>query len=135
MLRLAQERDRLDIVDDQIGAPTGAELLADITAQIIHTTGVNNYDNKSGIYHLTADGHTSWYSFADLILTHAKKFAKPLKVQPDAVYAIKTSNFPTPAKRPRNSRLNTYKLQKTFDLTLPNWQTCAVRTLNEILSK
>ncbi len=134
ILRLAQERDHLDIVDDQIGTPTGAELLADITAQIIHTTGVNSYD-KSGIYHLTADGHTSWYSFADLILAYAKKFDKPLKVQPGTVRAIKTINFPTPAKRPLNSRLNTYKLQKTFGLTLPNWQTCAVRTLNEILGK
>jgi dTDP-4-dehydrorhamnose reductase len=134
ILRLAQERDHLDIVDDQIGAPTGAELLADITAQIIHTTSHNSL-NKSGTYHLTADGHTSWYNFADLILTYARQFELPLKIQPDAVRAIKTANFPTPAKRPLNSRLNTCKLQNTFGLSLPNWQTGVTRTLNEILGK
>jgi len=134
ILRLAQERDHLDIVDDQIGTPTGAELLADITAQILNTIGEHDHD-KSGIYHLTADGYTSWHNFADLILTYAKQFDMSLKVQPDAVRAIKTINFPTPAERPLNSRLDTCKFQKTFGLNLPNWQICATRTLNEILAK
>ncbi len=132
ILRLAQQRDHLDIVDDQIGAPTGAELLADITAQIIPTIS-NNSPDKSGIYHLAADGHTSWFNFAELILAYARQFDMPLTIKPDALQAIKTINFPTPARRPLNSRLNTYKLQNAFGLSLPNWQTGVERVLSEIL--
>ncbi len=132
ILRLAKERDQLKFIDDQIGAPTGAELLADVTAQIIRT--ISNKPENSGLYHLVANGHTSWYEFAQLIIDHARQFNTPLKIQPDASHRIKTVDFPLPAKRPLNSRLNTSKLETTFGLQLPHWQIGVERTLTEILN-
>lgn len=131
MLGLAQERDELKVVDDQIGAPTGAELIADVTAQII---GNKLKSEQSGLYHLAADGQASWYDFAHFILTQAQDTDVALKVQPQDIQAIKTVDFPLPATRPLNSRLNTGKLKNTFNLNLPKWQTSAARTLTEILS-
>ncbi|WP_019864351.1 dTDP-4-dehydrorhamnose reductase [Methylovulum miyakonense] len=129
MLRLAQERDSLNVINDQIGAPTGAELIADVTAHIIRT--VRQKPEVSGVYHLVAAGETSWFGFAKLVLETAVKAGKVLKVQPEAVQPIPTSAYPTPAKRPHNSRLNTSKLETTFNLTLPNWQTGVARMLTE----
>lgn len=129
MLRLAQERDSLNVINDQVGAPTGAELIADVTAHIIRTA--QQQSEVSGVYHLVAAGETSWFDFAKLVLETAVKAGKVLKVQPEAVQPIPTSAYPTPAKRPHNSRLNTCKLETTFNLTLPNWQTGVVRMLTE----
>jgi dTDP-4-dehydrorhamnose reductase len=129
MLRLAQERDSLNVINDQVGAPTGAELIADVTAHIIRTA--RQKPEVSGVYHLVAAGETSWFDFAKLVLETAVKAGKVLKVQPEAVQPIPTSAYPTPAKRPHNSRLNTSKLETVFDLTLPCWQTGVVRMLTE----
>ncbi|AEJ00475.1 dTDP-4-dehydrorhamnose reductase [Nitrosomonas sp. Is79A3] len=133
MLRLAQHRDKLTIVNDQIGSPTGAELIADVTAHAMLTLKRN--PEVSGLYHLVAKGNTSWYDFAKFILKHAEHANIPLKVQSIALQPIKSSDFPLPAKRPLNSRLNICKLQKTFNLILPEWQVGVSRTLTEILDK
>jgi len=133
MLRLAQERDSLKVIDDQMGAPTGADLLADVTAHSIRTAQRN--PEVSGLYHLVAAGETSWHGYAIFVLDFAKRAGMPLKVASDAVLAVPTSAFPTPAKRPHNSRLNTEKLQHTFDLHLPDWQKGVERMLTEILEK
>lgn len=133
ILRLAQQRDKLTIVNDQIGAPTGAELIADITA---YTLFLLKYQPQvSGIYHLTAKGCASWYEFAKFILEHARCANFPLRVQPDALLPIASLDFPLPAKRPLNSRLNICKLENRFDLNLPTWQAGASRTLTELLNK
>lgn len=133
MLRLAQQRDKLTVVDDQIGSPTGAELIADITA---YTLLLAQYKpDVSGLYHLTANGSTSWYEFAQFILEGAEQANLPLKTQSTSLQPITSSNFPSAAKRPLNSRLNTRKLVQTFDLRLPEWQTGVKRTLIEMLGK
>ncbi len=131
MLRLAQERDSLIVVNDQIGAPTGADLLADITAHAIRAA--RQREEVSGLYHLAAAGETSWHGYAGVVLDHAQRAGIPLKVAPDAISSVPTSGFPLPAPRPLNSRLNTAKLRQTFDLNLPMWQTGVVRMLTEIL--
>jgi dTDP-4-dehydrorhamnose reductase len=133
MLKLAQERDNLKVIDDQIGAPTGAELLADITAHAIQKTRQNS--EVSGIYHLVAAGETSWYGYARYVLDLAQRAGIVLKVIPEGIVPVPTSAFQTPAKRPHNSRMNTEKLRKTFGLHLPNWQTGVARMLTEILEK
>jgi dTDP-4-dehydrorhamnose reductase len=133
MLRLAKERDSLKVIDDQIGAPTGADLLADVTAHAIRTA--RKKAELSGLYHLVAGGETSWHGYASFVLDYARRAGIDLKGAPDAVDAVPTSAFPTPAKRPHNSRLNTEKLQNTFDLHLPHWQAGVTRMLTEILDK
>jgi dTDP-4-dehydrorhamnose reductase len=133
ILRLAQQRDKLTIVNDQIGAPTGAELIADITAYAL--LSLRYQSQISGIYHLTAQGCASWYEFAKFILEHARCVNFPLKVQPDALLPIASLDFSSPAKRPLNSRLDFRKLENKFDLKLPIWQAGVSRTLAEILNK
>lgn len=131
MLRLAKERDRLTVIDDQFGAPTGAELLADVTAHAIRATLAD--PGKTGLYHLVAGGETTWHGYARFVLAQAQAAGVELKASPDAVDAVPTSAFPTPATRPHNSRLNTDKLQRTFGLKLPHWQLGVARMLAETL--
>jgi dTDP-4-dehydrorhamnose reductase len=133
MLRLAQERDRLTIIDDQIGAPTGADLLADVTAHTLRAA--LKRPNVSGLYHLVAAGETSWYGYARFVLNCARESGLRLKVAPENILPVPTSAFPSPATRPKNSRLDTEKLQSTFDLNLPSWQTGVARMLTETLEK
>jgi len=131
MLRLAQERDSLKVIDDQIGAPTGADLLADVTAHAIRTARLKG--DVSGLYHLVAAGETSWHGYASFVLDYARRAGVPIKVIPDAIQPVPTSAFPTQAKRPHNSRLSTEKLQNTFGLQLPHWQAGVTRMLSEVL--
>lgn len=133
MLRLAQERDQLKVIDDQIGAPTGAELLADVTAHAIRS--VQARPKLAGLYHLTASGETSWHGYARFVVEHALKAGQTLRVTPDAVQPIPTSAYPTPAQRPLNSRLDTRKLQSAFGLNLPEWSSGVERMLQEILGR
>lgn len=132
MLQLGQERKRLSIVNDQFGAPTSAELLADITAHAVRQLLAGD-QACAGLYHLVANGQTSWYDYACFVLDAARRAGLPLQVAPDAIAAIPTSAFPTAANRPHNSRLATQKLQKTFGLTLPHWQCGLQRMLDEVL--
>ena len=133
ILRLAKERDTLDVVDDQIGSPTGAELLADISAHAIGHA-VHNSD-VSGLYHLVAGGEISWHGFASFVIEHAIRSGVQIKAKPESIMAVSSEMFKTVAKRPHNSRMNTAKLQHAFDLSMPLWQTGVSRMLTEILDK
>lgn len=133
MLRLAQERDTLKVINDQFGAPTGADLLADVTAHAIRTA--QRQPDVVGLYHLVAGGETSWHGYASFVIAFAQQAGIPLKVAIDAIQAVPTSAFPTSARRPHNSRLDTTKLQSTFGLVLPPWQNGVTRMLAEILEK
>jgi len=128
MLRLAGERDHLKIIDDQIGAPTGADLLADVCAHALHRAVFN--PELGGLYHLTAAGETSWFDYARFIITNASAHGIDLKVQ--SISPIATSAYPTSAQRPRNSRLNTKKIKANFGLYLPIWQDGITRLLREV---
>ena len=133
MLRLAQERDSLSVINDQIGAPTGADLLADVTAHAIRTAQAQ--PELSDLYHLVASGETSWYGYASYVIDTAQKMGLQLKVNSESITPVPTSAFPTPAQRPKNSRLNTHKLQTSFNLTLPLWQAGVKRMLTEFIEK
>ncbi len=133
MLKLAQERDALKVINDQIGAPTGADLLADVTAHAIRKALVS--PEVSGLYHLVASGETSWHGYASFVIEYARQAGVEIKVAADAIQVVPTSSFPIPAKRPLNSRLSTEKLQNSFDLVLPSWQSGVTRLLAEILNK
>ena len=136
MLRLARERDSLSVIDDQVGAPTGADLLADVTAQavrhVLPPTG-HNFLTPSGVYHLAAGGQTSWHGYARFVLDTARQMGVALKAGPEAVRPIPSASYPTPARRPHNSRLDTRKLQVAFGLSLPPWQPGVARMLAETL--
>ena len=131
MLRLAQARERLTVIDDQWGAPTGAELLADVSAHAIRQ--VLQRPQDAGIYHLAASGETTWHGYAKHVLAQAQRAQAAIKIIAKEVASVPTSAFPTPARRPHNSRLNTAKLQATFGLTLPPWQQGVDRMLVETL--
>ena len=131
MLRLAQERERLTVIDDQWGAPTGAELLADVTAHAIRQ--VLQRPQDAGLYHLAAQGEATWNGYAKHVIAQAVRAQSAIKIIANEVAAVPTSAFPTPATRPFNSRLNTSRLQTTFGLRLPSWQQGVDRMLAEIL--
>jgi len=131
MLRLAAERGALDVIDDQIGAPTGADLLADITAHAARMAMAR--PELGGTYHAAASGETSWCGYARHVVGFAREAGQALKATPETVRPVPTSVYPTPAKRPHNSRLDTTKLRATFDLTLPSWQSGVERMLVEVL--
>ena len=130
MLRLAGERDTLTVIDDQIGAPTSAELLADVTAHALRAA--MDRPELAGVYHCVAGGETSWHAYACFVLAQARALGWALKAGPEQVAPIKTASYPTPARRPLNSRLSTAKLQSAFKLQLPHWQVHAARMLHEI---
>jgi dTDP-4-dehydrorhamnose reductase len=131
MLRLARERERLTVIDDQFGAPTGAELIADVTAHALRhvlKTGAGQ-----GTYHLAAAGETNWHGYARHVIDTARHQHPDRGWAVQAVDPVPTSAFPTPAQRPHNSRLNTELLQRTFGLCLPAWQEGVDRMLTETL--
>ena len=131
MLRLAQERERLTVIDDQWGAPTGAELIADVTAHAIAQT--RQQPGKAGIYHLAPAGETTWFQYAKHVIAQAQQAQSAIKIKATEILPIPTSAYPTPARRPHNSRLDTRKLQAAFGLSLPPWQRGVDRMLVEIL--
>ncbi|WP_273428515.1 dTDP-4-dehydrorhamnose reductase [Chitinibacter tainanensis] len=124
MLKLMQTRDALSVVADQFGAPTAASLLADVTAQIIaqYLRSTDKASFAYGTYHLVAGGETSWHGYASLVNEIAEQQGYTLKISSQDINAIPASDYPVPAPRPANSRLNTQKLQTTFGLVLPSWQ-------------
>jgi dTDP-4-dehydrorhamnose reductase len=133
MLKLAQTRESLNVINDQVGAPTGADLLADITAHALRKVILN--DGLGGLYHLVSDGETSWHGYAKFVIEFAREFATEIKVTPEAILPVPSSAFPTVANRPRNSRLYTQKLQNSFGIHLPHWQSGVARMLTEVLEK
>lgn len=133
MLRLAREREQLKVISDQVGAPTGAELLADVTAHAIRA--VQTQPELAGLYHLAAGGETSWHGYARFVIEYARRAGQPVSVSPEAIEAIPTSAYPTPAQRPLNSRLDTRKLQAAFGLSLPDWSSGVERMLVEVFGQ
>lgn len=131
MLQLAQQREQLKVINDQIGAPTGADLLADVTAHALRL--VMQQPQLSGLYHLAASGETSWHAYATFVIEQARQAGLAVKVAPSAIHAVASSEFPTAARRPLNSRLNTLKLRSAFNLYLPSWHDGVSRMLNEVL--
>lgn len=161
ILRLAREREELNIVADQFGVPTGAELLADVSTLAIHNLLINKHPlplgecrvgggnnrhardgsfgndlqstDRSDIYHLVPSGETSWHGFAQHIIAAAARRGFELRAPPDRVYPIATSEYPTPAKRPARSRLDTQKLRKAFGIFLPAWEEGVERVVGEVV--
>ena len=132
MLKLAKERDALTVIDDQVGSPTGADLLADLTAHALRAALVR--PELAGTYHAVAQGETSWHGYARHVIEFARAAGQPIKVAADAVRAVPTSAFPTPARRPGNSRMDTRKLRDSFGVVLPSWQTGVERMLTEVMT-
>jgi dTDP-4-dehydrorhamnose reductase len=118
ILRAAAQRESLNVVNDQWGAPTRAALVADVTAQILPRLRPEH----AGIYHVGATGETNWHEYATLAIAQAAESGLQLKVGPAMVRPVPTAQYPTPARRPANSRLDTTRLRRTFDLVLPPWQ-------------
>lgn len=128
MLRLAKQRDELSVINDQHGAPTGADLIADCTAHAI--TAAMRDPSVAGLYHLAAAGTTTWYDYANVVFAEAKDAGVELVLK--TVHPLNTSHYPTPAQRPLNSRLDTRKFQNTFGLKLPDWQRGVQRMMAEL---
>ena len=133
MLRLAGERERLTVIDDQHGAPTGADLIADVTAHAIRQVMQTQNASLAGIYHLVASGETTWHGYASHVIAQARHIQPQLALKVTDIAPVPTSAFSTPAQRPLNSRLNTHKLQQAFGLVLPPWQQGVDRMLAETL--
>ncbi len=131
MLRLAQERERLKVIDDQIGAPTGADLLADVTAHALRAAVGN--PSLGGTYHAAASGEVSWHGYAGHVIEFARSAGKGVRVAPDAIEAVPSSEFATAAKRPHNSRMDSGKLIAAFGLAMPHWELGVERMLTEVL--
>ncbi|WP_085629765.1 dTDP-4-dehydrorhamnose reductase [Pseudomonas sp. R16(2017)] len=131
MLRLARERASLDVVADQVGAPTGADLIADVTAHAIQQ--VQQRPELAGVYHLVAGGEVSWHGYAAFVIGLARDLGEELAVT--QINPIDSAAYPTPARRPLNSRLSNQKLRDNFSLHLPDWQSGVTRMLREILNK
>ncbi|MCL9801468.1 dTDP-4-dehydrorhamnose reductase [Pseudomonas sp. AKS31] len=131
MLRLAKDRESLNVIADQIGAPTGADLIADVTVLAIQK--VQQAPELGGLYHLAAGGEVSWHGYAAHVIDFARAVGEELVVK--EVNPIDTTAYPTPARRPLNSRLNTQKIRDNFSLHLPDWQSGVTRMLMEVLNK
>ena len=131
MLKLAQERDSLKVIADQIGAPTGAELLADVTAHALRT--LPTQPERAGLYHLAAAGETSWHGYACHAIEFARRHGVDIKVKATDIKPIPATDYPLPAARPYNSRLDTQKFRAAFGMNLPDWQTGVERMVREIL--
>ncbi|MDF0668367.1 MAG: dTDP-4-dehydrorhamnose reductase [Nitrospira sp.] len=135
ILRLARERESLNVVADQYGVPTSAALLADVTAQLVRQRQREGAENfPFGLYHLVPGGETNWCEYARVVLSEAKALGKSLKLSPDSICAIASSEYFTAAKRPTNSRLDTTKLRRCFGLELPEWQSGVRHILQQILT-
>jgi dTDP-4-dehydrorhamnose reductase len=140
MLRLASQRSELKVVSDQLGAPTSASLIADVTAHVIchvlpSVEDRGAFSSYQGTYHLVASGVTNWHAYACHVIDRARDAGQPVTVTPDAVLPIQTKDYPTPAKRPHNSRLDTQKISDTFGLLMPDWRDGVDHILDQLFQK
>lgn len=133
MVRLARERAELKVVDDQFGAPTGADLLADVTAHALRALLADA--SKAGTYHVAAAGVTNWHEYARFVVGKARQLGEILQAGPEQVLPVPSSAYPTPARRPQNSRLDTTRLRAAFGLALPPWERGVARMLQEFLER
>lgn len=132
ILQLGQERETLNVIADQIGAPTGAELIADVTAHAIRQ--LRREPACAGLYHLAASGATSWHGYASQVLETARAKGIALRLHPESLLPVNAASYPAIAARPDNSRLDTTRLQQTFGIHLPDWRTGFDRMLSELLT-
>lgn len=134
MMRLARTKETLRVVNDQFGAPTSASLVADVTAHALRQGWLHAGCGRAerGVYHLVASGETTWFEFARAIVERMRDAGESLKVQPDQIVPILSSEFPVPARRPANSRLSTEKLRNTFGVHLPEWRQCMHYVLDQL---
>ncbi|WP_409265977.1 dTDP-4-dehydrorhamnose reductase [Massilia sp. BHUDP2] len=136
MLRLAAQRERLSVVNDQFGAPTSAALLADLTAHLLRQYAREEAASfPYGTYHVAAAGETSWYDYARFVLGAAHEAGEPLQAGPESVLPVMTAAFPAAARRPANSRLDTSLFRHTFGLRLPPWQDGVLHVLRQLLQR
>lgn len=131
ILKLASENQELRVTDDQFGAPTSADLVADVTAHALHQV-LRDSQSASGIYHLAASGEVSWYEYARWLIKQASTLGFPLATTPDRVIPVTMTDFLRPARRPANCRLDTTKLVQQFAIQMPHWTDGAFRTMQEI---
>jgi dTDP-4-dehydrorhamnose reductase len=131
MLRFAKEREKISVINDQFGAPTGADFLADLTTMAMAVA--RQRPEVSGLYHAVAAGDTDWYGYAKHVIEFARAHGQPIQVKPLGILAVPTTAFPTPARRPGNSRMDTTKLRETFQVVPPAWQHGVDRMLTESL--
>jgi len=134
MLKLAQERERLTVIDDQWGAPTGAELLATVTAAVLRQIGLAGNEALAGLYHLAASGETTWHAYASHVISQAKALRPDLPWAVKEIAPVPSSAFVTAALRPHNSRLNTRKLEAAFGINLPDWRQGLDEMLAQVLT-
>lgn len=135
ILRLAQERDNLRVVADQIGAPTSTALISEVTAALLRDYLRKPTDFAYGSYHLAAQGETSWHGYARFLVAEAEKLGFTLRLSPADITPIATADYPLPAPRPANSRLDCTKLQRTFGLALPRWESGVEQVLAELAAQ
>jgi dTDP-4-dehydrorhamnose reductase len=133
MLKLAVERDKLSVVSDQFGAPTSARVLAEAVAQIITELSEPGSYRKYGTYHVAATGETSWHGYAQVVIEKANKLGLATKLSPREIKPILTKDYPMPAPRPANSKLDTNKVRTTFSVRLPKWQDEVEKVLKELI--
>jgi dTDP-4-dehydrorhamnose reductase len=134
ILRLAAEREQLNVVADQFGVPTSAALLADLTAQLVRQVQLQGPDQFAfGLYHVAPAGETNWHAYACYVIGEALRAGKQLRVKPENIKAITTAEYPTPARRPANSRLDTTRFRQAFGLHLPSWQSGLQHILEQII--
>lgn len=132
ILRLAKERESLSVVDDQVGAPTSAELLADVTAVCVALTMHRSSNHASGIYQVVPSGHTSWHGYAQFVVETAVRLGIPLKLSAARIETASSAQYASPAKRPLNSRMSNKKLRSAFGLDMPHWTVHVERFLTEL---
>jgi dTDP-4-dehydrorhamnose reductase len=136
ILRLAKDREELEVVADQYGAPTSAELIADVTSLVLYRVAIlGTSPTLAGTYHLVADGETTWCDYARHIVSLALAAGAPLKVTPDRIYPLATESYPVAAERPKNSRLNTGKLRGAFNLHLSDWRHDVGRLVKDLTTQ
>ncbi|WP_042805957.1 dTDP-4-dehydrorhamnose reductase [Thioalkalivibrio sp. ALE19] len=133
MLKVSRERPELKVVADQMGAPTPAHLIADVTAHALRDALNGRMERRAEIFHLAPRGATSWHAYAELLIEHAKTLGWPIKTR--SVHAITSSEWPTPAARPANSRLDCRKLEATFGLRLLEWEAGVKRVVEQVVQK
>ena len=140
-LRLAAERDGLKVVSDQVGAPTTAARLADVTAhllrqwQILRRQQLEDSNFPWGLYHVSAAGETSWYDYARFVVETARAAGAKLRMRPEDIRPIKSADYPLPARRPANSRLDSTRFCRTFELKLPDWRLGVAHVLQQLLDQ
>jgi len=133
ILKLAQERDQLSVVFDQVGSTSSADLLADVSAEVVKQLFAPAASDKYGTYHLVTEGYTSWHGYAQFVVARANALDLQTKISSEAIMAIKSSEYPVPAVRPANSRLDTTKLSRVFSVSLPSWQVEVEKVIHELL--